>query len=127
MKCAKPSAACSKTTPTAQLTGRRARDFATREYTTGVAARYLELLDQNSPQMRLGTAHWATREPICHDQSDLPRTAHEGTADTRDSARGTRRGHAACDVLFVLSSLAVGGSERKIARMANRLKEEGVP
>ena len=31
-----------------------------------------------------------------------------------------------CDVLFVLSSLAVGGSERKIARMANRLKEEGV-
>ncbi|HEV7608196.1 MAG TPA: glycosyltransferase [Steroidobacteraceae bacterium] len=32
----------------------------------------------------------------------------------------------ACDVLFVLSSLAVGGSERKIARMANRLKEEGM-
>jgi glycosyltransferase involved in cell wall biosynthesis len=30
------------------------------------------------------------------------------------------------DVLFVLSSLAVGGSERKIVRMANRLKEEGV-
>jgi glycosyltransferase involved in cell wall biosynthesis len=30
------------------------------------------------------------------------------------------------DVLFVLSSLAVGGSERKIARMANRLKEEGM-
>lgn len=30
------------------------------------------------------------------------------------------------DVLFVLSTLAVGGSERKIARMANRLKEEGV-
>jgi glycosyltransferase involved in cell wall biosynthesis len=32
----------------------------------------------------------------------------------------------ACDALFVLSSLAVGGSERKIARMANRLKEDGV-
>ncbi|HYJ41043.1 MAG TPA: glycosyltransferase [Steroidobacteraceae bacterium] len=32
----------------------------------------------------------------------------------------------ACDVLFVLSSLAVGGSERKIARLANRLREEGV-
>jgi len=32
----------------------------------------------------------------------------------------------ACDLLFVLSTLAVGGSERKIARMANRLKEEGV-
>jgi glycosyltransferase involved in cell wall biosynthesis len=31
-----------------------------------------------------------------------------------------------CDVLFLLSSLAVGGSERKIARMANRLREEGV-
>src|SRR5690349_24219485 len=31
-----------------------------------------------------------------------------------------------CDVLFLLSSLAVGGSERKITRMANRLKEEGV-
>jgi glycosyltransferase involved in cell wall biosynthesis len=30
------------------------------------------------------------------------------------------------DVMFVLSSLAVGGSERKIARMANRFKEEGV-
>jgi glycosyltransferase involved in cell wall biosynthesis len=30
------------------------------------------------------------------------------------------------DVMFVLSSLAVGGSERKIARMTNRLKEEGV-
>jgi glycosyltransferase involved in cell wall biosynthesis len=30
------------------------------------------------------------------------------------------------DALFVLSSLAVGGSERKITRMANRLKEEGV-
>ena len=30
------------------------------------------------------------------------------------------------DALFVLSSLAVGGSERKIARMANRLTEEGV-
>lgn len=30
------------------------------------------------------------------------------------------------DVLFVLNSLAVGGSERKILRMANRLQEEGV-
>jgi glycosyltransferase involved in cell wall biosynthesis len=29
------------------------------------------------------------------------------------------------DVVFVLASLAVGGSERKITRMANRLKEEG--
>ena len=42
----------------------------------------------------------------------------------------SRESHAvatpACDVLFVLSTLAVGGSERKIARMANRLREEGV-
>jgi hypothetical protein len=30
------------------------------------------------------------------------------------------------DVLFLLSNLSVGGSERKIARMANRLKEEGM-
>jgi glycosyltransferase involved in cell wall biosynthesis len=30
------------------------------------------------------------------------------------------------DALFVLSTLGVGGSERKIARLANRLKEEGV-
>ena len=36
------------------LLGRRAREFATREYTKGVAARYLELLDQKAPRMRLG-------------------------------------------------------------------------
>jgi glycosyltransferase involved in cell wall biosynthesis len=42
-----------------QLLGRRARDFATREFTDGVAARYLDLLDQYSPQMRLGTAQGA--------------------------------------------------------------------
>jgi len=42
-----------------QQIGRRARDFATREYTTGVAARYLELLDRDSPQMRLDTADGA--------------------------------------------------------------------
>jgi glycosyltransferase involved in cell wall biosynthesis len=33
---------------------------------------------------------------------------------------------ARCDVLFVLSCLAVGGSERKIVRIANRLKDERV-
>jgi len=38
-----------------QAIGRRAREFATREYTTGVASRYLELLDRYSPPMRLGT------------------------------------------------------------------------
>jgi len=35
-----------------QAVGRRARDFATREYTTGVASRYLDLLDRYSPRMR---------------------------------------------------------------------------
>jgi glycosyltransferase involved in cell wall biosynthesis len=39
-----------------ERTGRRAREFASRDFTTGVAARYLELLDRQSPQMRLGTA-----------------------------------------------------------------------
>jgi len=38
-----------------QRIGRRAREFATREFTTGVASRYLELLDRCSPRMRLGT------------------------------------------------------------------------
>jgi len=41
-----------------ELTGRRAREFAAREYTTGVAARYLELLNQISPPKRQGAAHW---------------------------------------------------------------------
>jgi glycosyltransferase involved in cell wall biosynthesis len=45
------------------------------------------------------------------------------TLETREaSAAETSRS----DVLFVLSSLAVGGSERKIIRMANRFKEEGL-
>src|SRR5689334_23966900 len=30
------------------------------------------------------------------------------------------------DVLFVLNNLGIGGSERKIVRLANRLKDEGV-
>jgi glycosyltransferase involved in cell wall biosynthesis len=38
-----------------QLIGKRAREFATREYTNGVAARYLDLLDLKVPQLRLGT------------------------------------------------------------------------
>jgi glycosyltransferase involved in cell wall biosynthesis len=41
------------------LLGRRAREFAAREFTDGVAARYLELLDMSSPQLRLGTAQGA--------------------------------------------------------------------
>jgi glycosyltransferase involved in cell wall biosynthesis len=44
-----------------QMIGRRAREFATREYTTGVAARYLELLDEKSQQLRLGSAQSANQ------------------------------------------------------------------
>jgi glycosyltransferase involved in cell wall biosynthesis len=44
-----------------------------------------------------------------------------GREATADHAAVTHR-H---DVLFVLSCLHIGGSERKIARMANRLKEDG--
>ena len=39
-----------------QLLGRRAREFATREFTSGVAARYLELYDRQAPQVRLTPA-----------------------------------------------------------------------
>jgi glycosyltransferase involved in cell wall biosynthesis len=42
-----------------QLLGRRAREFATREFTSGVAARYLELFDRQAPQLRLSTAQHA--------------------------------------------------------------------
>ena len=42
-----------------QLLGRRAREFATREFTNGVAARYLELFDRQAPQPRLSTAQHA--------------------------------------------------------------------
>jgi len=42
------------------------------------------------------------------------------------SAAGTAHSPVRSDVLFVLSSLGVGGSECKIARMANRFKEEDV-
>jgi glycosyltransferase involved in cell wall biosynthesis len=41
---------------------------------------------------------------------------------TDDSSVATTRP----DVLFVLNNLGIGGSERKIVRLANRLKDEGV-
>jgi glycosyltransferase involved in cell wall biosynthesis len=47
-----------------QMLGRRARDFALREYTSGVAARYLELLEQKAPPMRLGAAQPSHGAPI---------------------------------------------------------------
>jgi glycosyltransferase involved in cell wall biosynthesis len=47
-----------------QLLGRRAREFALREYTGGVAARYLELLDEKAPQMRLGAAPTTQGAPL---------------------------------------------------------------
>jgi glycosyltransferase involved in cell wall biosynthesis len=40
-----------------QVIGRRARDFATREFTSGVASRYLELLEHKVAQARLEEAH----------------------------------------------------------------------
>jgi glycosyltransferase involved in cell wall biosynthesis len=39
-----------------QLLGRRAREFATREFTAGVAAKYLDLLDRKTAQLRLADA-----------------------------------------------------------------------
>jgi glycosyltransferase involved in cell wall biosynthesis len=36
--------------------GQQARDFAHREFTSGVAARYLELLDRDAPRLRLDAA-----------------------------------------------------------------------
>lgn len=57
-----------------ELTGRRAREFATREYTTGVAGRYLDLLNQNTQQERLDAVHWAKRRanPRVNQGADLP-------------------------------------------------------
>ena len=40
-----------------QIIARRARDFATREFTSGVAAHYLELLDLDAARSRIGAGH----------------------------------------------------------------------
>ena len=48
--------------------------------------------------------------------------ANEESVEARAAVGEQHRG----DVLFVLACLAVGGSERKIARMANRLKDDGM-
>jgi glycosyltransferase involved in cell wall biosynthesis len=60
---------------------------------------------------------------------NAPVDATMAMAAANDSVVSTPRSDAApaprTDVLFLLGNLAVGGSERKIARLANRLKEEG--
>lgn len=57
----------------------------------------------------------------------MTHTAVDVAGDDSLLSRGEQaRETTSIDVLFVLSSLAVGGSERKITRMANRLKEEGL-
>jgi glycosyltransferase involved in cell wall biosynthesis len=43
-----------------ETVGRRVRDFACREYTSGVAARYLELLDDRHERQQLGATHRGT-------------------------------------------------------------------
>jgi glycosyltransferase involved in cell wall biosynthesis len=43
-----------------ETVGRRARDFACREYTGGVAARYLELLDERRSRQQVGATHGGT-------------------------------------------------------------------
>jgi glycosyltransferase involved in cell wall biosynthesis len=50
------------------------------------------------------------------------------TLEGGDTAQGARVDTASArpDALFVLNNLGIGGSERKIVRLANRLKEEGV-
>ncbi|HEX6639121.1 MAG TPA: glycosyltransferase family 4 protein [Steroidobacteraceae bacterium] len=47
-----------------QLLGRRARDFALREFTSGVASRYLELLEQSTPPLRIGAAQPTHGAPL---------------------------------------------------------------
>jgi len=58
---------------------------------------------------------------------DVPmETAPRALASHASAAAGAAQSAMRSDVLFVLNSLGVGGSECKIARMANRLKEDGV-
>jgi glycosyltransferase involved in cell wall biosynthesis len=57
---------------------------------------------------------------------NAPADATMTMAAANDSVVTMPRNDAApSDVLFLLGNLAVGGSERKITRLANRLKEEG--
>jgi glycosyltransferase involved in cell wall biosynthesis len=47
-----------------QLLGRRAREFAMREFTSGVAAKYLDLLDQKTAPLRLGATQQTQGAPL---------------------------------------------------------------
>ncbi len=57
---------------------------------------------------------------------DASMTLTSANDDVVDEPRADAVATTRSDALFVLSCLAVGGSERKIARMANKLKEEGL-
>lgn len=58
--------------------------------------------------------------PVCAEaaMSSVPMSAQTPTASAAASTRP--------DALFVLNNLGIGGSERKIVRLANRLKDDGV-
>ena len=55
-------------------------------------------------------------------EAGLGSLASTTTPNTESTAAETTRP----DVLFLLNNLGIGGSERKIVRLANRLKEDGV-
>ena len=131
--CASRSAACSTSTSTAQIIGRRAREFAAREFTT----RRRRALHRTTGSQR--TAHaagrapetqWPTARNSFHEHPRLHRRPDRHSALALAPLATGASGAAHCatrsDVLFVLNNLGIGGSERKIARLANRLKDEGV-
>ena len=54
------------------------------------------------------------------------RKLHLGNPCTDEVGDSSAAEVARPDALFVLNNLGIGGSERKIVRLANRLKDEGV-
>jgi glycosyltransferase involved in cell wall biosynthesis len=57
---------------------------------------------------------------------NAPIDASMALTSSNDDGADAARLSARLNVLFVLSCLAVGGSERKIARMSNKLREDGM-
>jgi glycosyltransferase involved in cell wall biosynthesis len=53
-------------------------------------------------------------------------SAHLSSLDDKTATLAAATAGASPDALFVVNNLGIGGSERKIVRLANRLKEEGV-